>query len=118
MIPIFTYSLYILISVFVTVYVGYKLHKDGGVWILSIVKDDTIGVRLNNLLLMGYYLVNIGFIFYTLATPMTLETFTQAIQVVGKKLGIILLILAYLHYQNIILIYIYFTFKHQKKWKI
>jgi hypothetical protein len=118
MIYIFTYGIYIFISVFVTVYVGYKLHRDGGVWIASLMDDKSMAVRLNDLLLMGYYLVNIGLIFYTFSTWGELENWMNSLHLLSRKVGLILLLLGYLHYQNIILINIFFTFKHTKKWKL
>jgi hypothetical protein len=118
MIYIFTYGTYILISVFVIAYVGYKLHLDGGVWIASLMEDSVMAILLNNLLLMGYYLVNIGFIFYTFSSWGNLISWANSINELSHKLSIILLLLGYLHYQNIILINIFFTFKHSKKWKL
>jgi hypothetical protein len=118
MIYIFTYGTYILISVFVTVYVGHKLHRDGGVWIASLMDDKSMAVRINGLLLMGYYLVNIGLIFYAFSTWEELDTWMNSLNQLSRKVGIILLLLGYLHYQNIILINIFFTFKQSKKWKL
>jgi hypothetical protein len=118
MIYLTTYITYLLISVFVTVIVGNKLHRDGGVWIASLFGDDAFANRLNNLLLLAYYLVNIGYIFYAFASWGDVNTWTQALRELSKKISAILLILGYLHYQNIILIHLFFTYNLLKKWKL
>jgi hypothetical protein len=118
MIYLTTYITYLLISVFVTVIVGNKLHRDGGVWVASLFGDKSFADRINNLLLMGYYLVNIGYIFYAFASWGDLQNWLDVMEALSKKIGSILLILAYLHYQNIILIHIFLTYNLLKKWKI
>jgi len=118
MIYLISYITYLLISVFVTVIVGNKLHQDGSVWIGSLFWDKLFSDRLNKLLLMGYYLVNIGYIFYSFASWGELENWGDIVEALSKKIGSILLILGYLHYQNIILIHLFFTYNLLKKWKL
>ncbi len=118
MVYLVTYITYLLISVFVTVIVGNKLHRDGGVWIASLFGDKSFAERLNNLLLMGYYLVNIGYIFYAFTSWGELKNWIEVVEALSKKISSILLILGYLHYQNIILIHIFFTYNLLKKWKL
>ena len=118
MIYLTTYIAYLLISVFVTIIVGNKLHRDGGIWIASLLGDKIFSERLNNLLLLGYYLVNIGYIFYAFTSWGILQNWVDVLEVLSQKISRILLILGYLHYQNIILIHIFFTYNLLKKWNI
>lgn len=109
------YFIYFSISLIVTVYVGYQLHKDGRLLLIHLFKNTEFVDRLNNILLLGYYLVNIGYVFYAISSW---KTTNHPILMSLQKISVILLILGYLHYQNITFIYLFFKFKLLKKWKI
>lgn len=101
-----------------TINVGKRLNRDGEIWLIFMTSDKVLSLTLNKLLLIGYYLVNIGYIFYSIISWPELYSYMKVINTLASKISIILLILCYLHYQNIIIISIIFKFKHQKKWKI
>lgn len=109
------YAIYLIITVVLVFWIGKKLHRDGAVWLSHLFDGHAMGLRLNNLLLLGYYLVNIGFAVYTLTNwDYSIHPFLE----LGRKVGSILLILTYLHYQNILGIYFLHHNKILKKWKI
>ncbi|MBP6385880.1 MAG: hypothetical protein KA313_01210 [Pseudarcicella sp.] len=118
MIAILTYIIYLIVSTYVAIIVGKKLHRDGSIWLESIVKEKSFSDKINNLLLMGYYLVNIGYIFYAIISFGELQTYSDILRVLSNKIGVILLILGYLHYQNLIFIYIFYNLNFIKKWKL
>ncbi len=99
-----SYLIYLSISGIITIYVGKDLHKNGYHLILNLFKEIHLSKTINNILLMGYYLVNIGYIAITIqqfeAIPNTLEM----MQALSQKIGIILLILGSLHINNIIVL--------------
>lgn len=112
---ILSYFMYFFVSLIVTVYVGYQLHRDGRLLLIYLFKNIEFVDRLNNILLLGYYLVNIGYVFYAISSwRITNNPILMSLQ----KISVILLILGYLHYQNIIFIYLFFKFKLLKKWKL
>jgi hypothetical protein len=96
------YTIYLILTVFLVAYVGQKLHRDGGVWLDFLFLEEEMGSRLNNLLLVGYYLTNWD---YTI--PPLCEAFC--------KTGTNALILSYLHFQNIIIINFFHNYKLIKK---
>jgi hypothetical protein len=60
---IITYALYIIITVGLTYWVGKTLYKNGRVFILeSFHGNDQMADSVNHLLLVGFYLVNFGFV--------------------------------------------------------
>ncbi len=118
MIYFITYGIYILASIFITFIVGSKLHRDGGVWLLSIVEEISFSSYVNNLLLMGYYLINLGLILYAFTWWGDLGSWREAFEKLINRLSVILTLLGYLHFQNIILLYIFFKFKLKTKWKL
>lgn len=112
---ILSYVIYTSVSLIITVYVGYQLHRDGRLLLIYFFKNIEFVEKLNNVLLLGYYLVNIGYVFYAISSwRITNNPILMSLQ----KISIILLILGYLHYQNIIFIYLFFKFKLLKKWKL
>jgi hypothetical protein len=118
MLYLFTYSIYIIISLIITFYVGNRLYRDGEVWLLHLFQAEDFTKRLNRLLLLGYYLVNVGYIFFSFISWGEMNSIQDCIQILSKKVGIICLILGYLHYQNILLISIMFNLNLLKKWKL
>lgn len=108
------YAIYLSAAVFLVAIVGKKLHRDGGVWLSALFDGDSLGARLNNMLLLGYVLVNIGFAFYTMtAWDFSLPPVLEAL----RKTGFNMMILSVLHFQNIIVIYFLNHKQIIKKWK-
>jgi hypothetical protein len=56
---------------------------------------------INNILLAGYYLLNIGYCVYTLKILKTLTSYNQLIETLSTKLGYIVLALGIMHFVNI-----------------
>ncbi len=109
------YTLYLGLSIILIFWIGKKLHRDGAVWLDYLFDGNLMGFRLNNLLLLGYYLVNTGYVIYTLTNW---DYNISPLLEVARKIGAILLILSYLHYQNIFSIYFFHNNKILEKWKI
>jgi hypothetical protein len=58
---------------------------------------------VNQLLVVGFYLINIGYIALALTTRALLENIRQVIELESQKLGIVLLILGGMHFFNVLL---------------
>lgn len=95
------YIVYLLISIASTVYVGQDLHRNGYHLILDLFDNESITRTINNLLLTGYYLVNIGYIAITIRGFQSIDTEGELFLTVSEKLGTIYLILGVLHYNNV-----------------
>jgi len=62
-----TYLLYIGISLAMTFWVGFTLNKNGHIFLMENYKDnEPLAKAINSMLLVGFYMINIGFINYTL----------------------------------------------------
>ncbi len=95
------YFIYIPITIFITIYLGKQCHTHGLIYVKSAFSNDDLANSVNNLLLIGYYLVNIG---YAIMGIQNWEFITSAHQLfsdISAHLGSIILILALLHYLNI-----------------
>ncbi len=104
MIAIIGYSTYLAVAVFLVAIVGRKLHRDGGVWLDDLFNGSPLAARLNDLLLTGYCLVNIGQAFWTMTFW---DHAHHPLLEAACKTGTNMLILGWLHLQNIIAIHSY-----------
>ena len=96
------YLTYLAFSVAVTIYVGATLHRNGRVFLVSAFHGaQDLADSVNKLLLVGFYLVNIGYIALALETQTRVETLQAAIELVCNKLGVALLVLGLMHFFNL-----------------
>ncbi|MFC6267424.1 hypothetical protein [Frigoriflavimonas asaccharolytica] len=105
MLNLVSISFYILISFYITIFIGYKCYKIGDVYLLNFIKNVEICKSINHTLLIGYYLVNLGYIAYSIHSWQTVKNISQGFLAVSTQLSTILIILCVLHYANIAGIY-------------
>ena len=99
---IVTYSVYLPIIFFITIRIGWIFNKNGEVFLLNIFKGNTALVKnINRLLLIGYYLVNLGYAVVTISFWEKVESPIEVINTLSGVLGKIIILLAILHYNNI-----------------
>jgi len=103
---ILVYTIYLLLAALITVLVGKDLHRNGYYLILDLFDNEEFSKTVNNLLLTGYYLVNIGYIAITVSQFGAVETVVLAIEELSRKVGTIVLILGILHFNNIIVLHV------------
>ncbi len=106
MINLISYILYLTITFYITIVVGWKFYKLGFVYLRNLIQDTNICESTNRILLTGYYLVNLGYASVNLSgwTPAT--NLTEMVYIVSVKIGVILMTLCILHYLNMTLIYL------------
>jgi hypothetical protein len=98
------YALYLLLSIAMTVWVARVLSKNGEVFLIKCFgQDEDLAKSTNHLLVIGFYLVNIGFICARLDTGWNVndESFIPA---VGARVGLSVLVLGVMHFFNMIMI--------------
>jgi hypothetical protein len=97
-----TYIAYLLISIAVTVWVAHTLHKHGRIFLVdSFLGNETLADSVNHLLVVGFYLVNVGYISLALRYGDKPADAAQAIETLSTKVGVVLLILGVMHFINI-----------------
>lgn len=106
---IITYCFYLVITIALTVWVARTLFKNGKVFLIDIFHGNKeMADSVNNLLLVGFYLVNIGYAVYTLQVTSSITNFQEVIEKLSLKIGLIILILGAMHFFNL---YIFFTLR-------
>ena len=97
-----SYIIYAPIAIYITVVVGYQCYKNGLVYVLSVFKDKKVSESINKILLVGYYLTNIGYAIMIIKRWEKIENIIKMINVLSENLASIVMILALLHYLNVI----------------
>lgn len=103
---ILLYTLYIVITVCVTVWVAHTLFKNGKIFLIDIFHGNKdLADAVNNLLLVGFYLVNLGYAIYTLRVVDTISDARVLVEVLSLKIGAIILILGCMHFMNMFIFF-------------
>jgi hypothetical protein len=107
------YILYLLLSYFITVHVGLLFYRNGRIYILNLLQgDEQLTGFINKMLLVGYYLLNLGYAALMISSWNTIYTFTELLVSVCTMTGRILLTLAVVHFCNMAVIYLISKKKH------
>ncbi len=100
-ITIIHHLFYILISAGLTVWVGRVLFKNGWVFLVeSFNGNEDMAESVNHLLIVGFYLVNLGVVALFLRLGARPDDAVEFIELLSLKLGIVLLLLGMMHYFN------------------
>ena len=96
------YVVYLLISIAVTVWVARTLYKRGAIFLVDAFHGNKeLADSVNHLLVVGFYLINIGYVSLALKTGAVIGTSRAAIEMLSDKLGMVLLILGGMHFFNL-----------------
>jgi len=106
---IITYMLYLALTISITIWVARTLFRNGKIFLIDIFHGNKeLADSVNNLLLVGFYLVNLGYAIYTLQVTGDVTNAQEVIEKLSIKIGLIILILGGMHFFNL---YIFFTLR-------
>ena len=101
---VITYAAYLVISVFLTVWVARTLHKNGRVFLIEVFNgDEALADSVNHLLVVGFYLINLGYVTLALKIGDEIDTPQQGIEALSYKVGLVLLVLGGMHFFNLLI---------------
>ena len=96
------YLVYLAISLGATVWVARTLYHNGRVFLLEAFHGNAgLADSVNHLLVVGFYLINVGYVTLALRTSATLGDTRQAIELVSEKFGLVLLVLGVMDFCNL-----------------
>lgn len=99
---VITYLVYIALSLLLTIWVANTLHKNGRVFLVqSFVDNEALADSVNHLLVVGFYLINIGYIALALREGATIDSLQKIIEVLSSKIGFVLVVLGFMHFSNL-----------------
>jgi hypothetical protein len=98
----YTYGVYLLASAAVTIWVAHTLHSRGRLFLVkSFHGDSTLADSVNDLLVVGFYLLNFGYVALALKYGEKPVDLQGAIEFLATKVGLVLVILAVMHFFNL-----------------
>ena len=117
---VLAYITYLLITYVITFRVGLIFYRNGRNYILNLLQGDAhLTDSINRLLLIGYYLLNLGYAAVMISTWRTVHSFEEVVVTVVSMTGKIMLTLAVIHFFNMTVIWLFSTRKkysnHHKK---
>ena len=103
---ILCYFIYGIITIYIIVWVGKLFHTNGRIFILRLFSgNEKLADTTNNLLLLAYYLFNIGYAVLQFNYWENVANLTSMIDTISLKMGLLIIILSVTHYLNMFLIY-------------
>ena len=100
---VWIYAAYGAISVTLTIWLARTLFRNGAVFLEDVFAGDPrIAHALNHLLVVGFYLLNFGYACLLLRAPAAATT-VQAVEILARKLGLLLMSLGVIHFANLYL---------------
>lgn len=99
-----TYLSYVILSVVLTVWVAQTLHKNGRVFLVEVFNNnEALADSVNHLLVVGFYLINFGYVSLALKMSQYPENAAQGIESLSWKIGLVLLVLGGMHFMNLLI---------------
>lgn len=107
MLNLVIYCFYLAISLLITIHIGKLLNQNGLVFLTNqLAGNKPLALAINNLLLIGYYLINIGYILLVLnvgTSAMSDGELNGQLYFLTRNLGLVTLMLGAMH---MILLYV------------
>ena len=99
---VISYIAYLAVSIGVTVWVACSLQKNGRVFLVDAFQGNAeLADSVNHLLVVGFYLINAGYVTLALSTRASVSDTRGAIELFSDKIGVVLLVLGAMHFFNL-----------------
>ena len=98
---VWAYLAYLMTSVGLTIWVAQTLHKNGRIFLVdTFAGNEKLADSVNHLLVVGFYLINVGYVSLALKYGQKPHDTVEAIEFFSTKIGIVLLVLGAMHFFN------------------
>lgn len=99
---VITYGLYLGIALPLTIWVARALFRNGRIFLVDCFRGDvSLADSVNQLLVVGFYLVNFGFVALHLKMPGEVLATRGVVEALSGKIGVVLLVLGVMHFFNL-----------------
>jgi hypothetical protein len=107
------YSIYLVLTIGLTIWVARTLFKNGRIFLVDIYHgNEPLADSVNQLLVVGFYLINIGYAVFTLQNMGEVDSTVEMMKTLSKSVGAIILILGAMHFFNL---FIFFEMRKRAK---
>jgi len=100
-VKVWMYLTYLAISIGLTVWVARALARNGLVFLEDVFADKRLADAVNSLLVVGFYLLNLGYVTVAMKEAGPIGTTSRALEELSMKIGLVLLVLGALHFFNV-----------------
>jgi hypothetical protein len=100
------YVVYLSASAALTVWVGNTLYRNGRVFLVSVFKETGLADSVNHLLVVGFYLVNLGAAAILINAGGAPASFADMVQETVTRIGVVLLVLGSMHFFNMFVLHL------------
>lgn len=98
-----TYFAYLTASIVITIWVARTLHRRGRVFLVtSFHGNERIADGVNDLLVVGFYLINFGYVALALKYGAKPDSLHTSMDFLATKIGLVMVILGAMHCFNLI----------------
>jgi hypothetical protein len=102
MFTVYSYVIYLIVSIVRTIWSPRTLHARGRVFLVDAFRgNEAVADSVNHLLVVGFYLINIGYVTLALKYGDKPTSTQEAIEFLSTKVGLVLVVLGVMHFFNI-----------------
>ena len=98
---VITYLTYLAITLPLTIWVATTLSRNGRVFLADVFGDEALADAVNRLLVVGFYLINLGFVTLYLRVDDVVRDLTEVVETLSVKVGVVMLVLGVIHFLNV-----------------
>ena len=99
------YLIYLSLTSVIIIKVGKLCYDNGNVFVSQLIPNhEELCHQINKMLLIGYYLLNLGYCAMTIISWEKIQSINQLIEIIATKSAIIILTIGFMHYINIFLL--------------
>jgi len=109
---LFSYAVYLVVSIILTIWVARTLHKRGAIFLVDAFQGNAeLAASVNHLLVVGFYLINIGFVALALKSQAVVQDWRSGVELLSDKMGFVLLVLGAMHFFNL---FVFSRIRHRR----
>lgn len=97
-----TYIVYLLTVICITVFVARTLSQNGVAFLIDgFDGDEKLAASINHLLVVGFYLINLGFALLQMGSQKDIVSIDKALVFLSSKIGFVMMVLGLMHMLNL-----------------
>lgn len=97
-----TYGTYLFLTLALTVWVARTLHVNGRAFLVdAFAGNEELADSVNHLLVVGFYLINLGYVSLNLETGLYPDSLAMSIELLATKIGHVAIVLGLMHFANL-----------------
>ncbi len=99
---VINYTIYLTLSIALTIWVARTLHRNGRLFLVDCFHgNEPLADSVNHLLVVGFYLLNFGFVCYHLKVASPVTNAVEVFEMLSTKMGVVTVVLGGMHFFNI-----------------